>query len=196
MSCRSVLVLASLCVLVSVVIHLPGSALAQGPAGAVIPPQGTRIPEIAPTQPPRVGPGRPAGQVPVPSGNPDLARTVNVTAVAIDGATAFPPARLAEIVGPISGTVPLQRIEEARVAILNLYRNAGYVFTVVDAVVERDGRLRLPVGEAEIVEVRLDGDIGPAGNQVLRFLENLPGSARSTSRRWNAGCCWSRTFPA
>lgn len=123
----------------------------------------------------------------MPSGSPDLARTVTITSIAVDGSTAFSPATLEAVAGSISGTVPLQRIEEARIAILNLYREAGYVFTVVDAVVERDGRLRLTVGEAEIVEVRLDGDIGPAGTQVLRFLENLRGVRpidTATLERW------------
>lgn len=152
----------------------------------VIPPQGTRVPEIAPLQPPRVGPGARPGAI-APSADPTLARTVTVSSVAVEGATAFPQARLDAAIGTISGTVPLQRIEEARVAILNLYREAGYVFTVVDAAVERDGRLRLTVGEAEIVEVRLDGDIGPAGTLVLNFLENLRGVRpidTATLERW------------
>jgi hemolysin activation/secretion protein len=167
-------------------VMLPRAALTQGPAGVVIPPQGTRVPEIAPQQAPRVGPGARPGAI-APSADPTLARTVTVTSVAVEGATAFPQARLDAAIGTISGTVPLQRIEEARVAILNLYREAGYVFTVVDAAVERDGRLRLTVGEAEIVEVRLDGDIGPAGTLVLNFLENLRGVRpidTATLERW------------
>lgn len=172
--------------LAGLLIAAPRPAAAQGPAGAVIPPQG-RLPDITPPTPPRVGPGAPSAPVPAASGDPALARTVVISAVAIEGATAFPRARLDAAIGPISGTVPLQRIEEARVALLNLYRESGYVFTVVDAVVERDGTLRLNVGEAEIVEVRLDGDIGPAGTQVLRFLENLRGIRpidTATLERW------------
>jgi hemolysin activation/secretion protein len=45
----------------------------------------------------------------------------------------------------------------------------------------------LTVGEAEIVEVRLDGDIGPAGTLVLNFLENLRGVRpidTATLERW------------
>lgn len=166
---------------------LPAAAVAQGPAGLVIPPQGTRVPEIAPAQPARVGPGTPRGPAPAASTDPALARTVTVTSVAIEGATAFPQARLEAAIGSLTGTIPLQRVEEARIAILTLYREAGYVFTVVDATIERDGRLRLTVGEAEIVEVRLDGDIGPAGTQVLRFLENLRGVRpidTATLERW------------
>ncbi|MBB5691541.1 ShlB/FhaC/HecB family hemolysin secretion/activation protein [Roseomonas alkaliterrae] len=165
----------------------PRDAAAQGPAGAVIPPQGTRAPEMAPPVQPRVGPATPRGPAPAASQDPALARSVTITSVAIEGATAFPLARIESEIGPLTGTIPLQRVEEARVAILGLYRNAGYVFTVVDATIERGGRLRLTIGEAEIVEVRLDGDIGPAGTQVLRFLENLRGVRpidTATLERW------------
>lgn len=166
----------------------PALSVAQGPAGAVIPPQGTRVPEVAPQAQPRVGPGTATGPAATVSQDPALARTVSIRSVEISGATAFPRARLDEVAGPLTGpAVPLRRVEEARVAILNLYRDAGYVFTAVDAVVERDGLLRLAVNEAEIVEVRLDGDIGPAGTQVLRFLENLRGVRPidvATLERW------------
>lgn len=165
----------------------PRNAAAQGPAGALIPPQGTRAPEMAPPVHPRVGPATPRGPAPAASQDPALARSVTITSVAIEGATAFPLSRIESEIGPLTGTIPLQRVEEARVAILGLYRNAGYVFTVVDATIERGGRLRLTIGEAEIVEVRLDGDIGPAGTQVLRFLENLRGVRpidTATLERW------------
>jgi hemolysin activation/secretion protein len=89
-------------------------------------------------------------------------------------ATAFPADRLlATAAIPTGPAVPVSAIEAARAAILNLYREEGFVFTAVDAVVERDGRVRILVSEGHIVEVRLDGDIGPAGTQVLRFLNRL-----------------------
>ena len=165
-----------------------GPALAQGSAGAVVPRQGTPVPDIAPAAPPRVGPGTPRGAAPAASQDPSLDRSIAITAVAIEGATAFPAARLEQVAGALTGpAVPLRRVEEARVAILTLYRDAGFVFTTVDAVVAPGGRLRLVVGEAEITEVRLDGDIGPAGTQVLRFLENLRGIRPidvATLERW------------
>ena len=37
----------------------------------------------------------------------------------------------------------------------------------------RSGRLRFVVTEGRIASVKLDGDIGPAGTQVLRFLNRL-----------------------
>lgn len=174
--------------ILALLIAAAGPAVAQGPAGAVVPRQGTPVPDLAPQAPPRVGPGTPRGAAPAASQDPSLARPVAIRAVQVDGATAFPRDRLEAAAGPLTGAaVPLSRIEEARVAILGLYRDAGYVFTTVDAVVERDGLLRLVVGEAEIVEVRLDGDIGPAGTQVLRFLEHLRGLRPvdvATLERW------------
>lgn len=154
----------------------PDRAFGQGPAGAVIPPGGTPVPERTPAAPPSVGPGTTLGPAPRASTDPALARPVAIRSVEFEGATAFPRDRLEAVAGPLTGpAVPLSRVDEARVAILSLYREAGYGFTAVDATLERDGRLRLIIGEAEIVEVQLDGDIGPAGNQVLRFLENLKG---------------------
>jgi hemolysin activation/secretion protein len=100
---------------------------------------------------------------------------VIVNSVFVEGATAFPAEQLRAAAGALSGTVPLTRIEAARAAILARYREAGFVFTAVDAIAERDGTLRLVVTEAEIVDVRLDGDIGPAGAQVLRFLRTVLG---------------------
>ena len=58
-------------------------------------------------------------------------------------------------------------------AILRRYRADGYVFTAVSANIDETGRLRFVVTEGRIVSVRLDGDIGPAGAQVLRLLNWL-----------------------
>jgi hemolysin activation/secretion protein len=149
-------------------------AAAQGPAGVVTPPSGTPIPDLEPPATRRVGPGTVLPPAPAPSADPALAETLPIRSVEVVGATAFPEARLLAVAGPLTGpAVPLLRVEEARVAILGLYREEGYVFTTVDAVIERGGQLRLVVTEAELVEVLLDGDIGPAGTQVLRFLNNL-----------------------
>jgi hemolysin activation/secretion protein len=91
-----------------------------------------------------------------------------------EGATAFPPERLAAAAGPVTGlAVPVAALETARAAIVSLYREAGYPFVTADAVVGTGGLLRFRVTEGHIAEVRLDGDIGPAGTQVLRFLERL-----------------------
>jgi hemolysin activation/secretion protein len=69
--------------------------------------------------------------------------------------------------------VSLARVEAARIAILRRYRDDGYALTAVSAIAEAGGLLRLRVTEGRIAAVRLDGDIGPAGVQVLRFLQHL-----------------------
>ena len=167
-------------------VALNGSAsLAQT---APIVPQGSPIPRVAPAAPPRVGPGLAAPAAPGLS-TTGQAGQVAVRSVRVEGATAFPEARLlAEAGGPLTGpAVPVATLEAARAAILALYRNEGYVFSTVDAVLAADGSLRLVVGEGQITEVQLDGDIGPAGTQVLRFLERLK-EARpldiATLERW------------
>jgi hemolysin activation/secretion protein len=69
--------------------------------------------------------------------------------------------------------VPLPQIDAARQAILQRYRSDGYVLTTVAANLDANGRLRFVVTEGRIASVKLDGDIGPAGTQVLRFLNRL-----------------------
>ena len=101
-------------------------------------------------------------------------RTVRVTDVAVDGVTAFPPADIARYTqGLIGPAVPLPRIDAARQAILQHYRSAGYVLSTVSANLDVAGKLRFIVTEGRIASVKLDGDIGPAGVQVLRFLNRL-----------------------
>ncbi len=136
------------------------------------PPQGTPIPQIAPRAAPDVGPGLDtsggAAAAAAPSG------VMAIRGMAIDGATAFPPDTLQRIVGDLTGpAVSLARVEAARAGLLGLYRDAGYTFTTVDAVLRADGVLHFVVGESQVTEVLLDGDIGPAGAQVLRFLNHL-----------------------
>jgi hemolysin activation/secretion protein len=61
------------------------------------------------------------------------------------------------------------------------------VLTTVNAQVEPNGELRFNVVEGRIVEVKLDGDIGPAGVQVLRFLNHLTEQQpidNATMERW------------
>ena len=74
------------------------------------------------------------------------------------------------LVGP---AVPLPQIDAARQAILQRYRSDGYVLTTVSASLDANGTLRFVVTEGRIASVKLDGDIGPAGTQVLRFLNRL-----------------------
>ncbi len=94
----------------------------------------------------------------------------------VTGATAFSPARLAPLLqGLIGPAVPLQKIEQARTALVSLYRSHGFVLTTVNANIAPGYALRFNVVEGRIVDVTLQGDIGPAGVQVLRFLRHLTG---------------------
>ncbi|MBV9734484.1 MAG: ShlB/FhaC/HecB family hemolysin secretion/activation protein [Acidisphaera sp.] len=136
-------------------------------------PQGSPIPRILPPTPPSVGSGLP--ELPAAPPNAQVpAVSVHVSSVTVEGATAYNPQRLAGLTVGLTGpAVPLSRIEAARVAILNLYRRDGYPLTTVSAAVDAGGHLRLTVIEGHIADVRLEGDIGPAGTQVLRFLHHL-----------------------
>jgi len=136
------------------------------------PPPGSPIPGMLPPAPPAVTPGL---QV-IPQGNlPNNAPNtpVVVTSVVIDGATVFPKAELeAEVASLIGPATPATRIEAARLALVRRYRDAGYplVNVVVDVA---GGQVHFIVSEGHITSVLLDGDIGPAGTQVLRFLDVL-----------------------
>jgi hemolysin activation/secretion protein len=148
--------------------QVPPAARAQGP----LVPQGSPLPGIAPPNAlgaaPGVAPAAPAAPAAV---NPELYAAISD--VTIEGATAYPASALAAYTDGLTGpTVPVARIEAARTAILNRYRADGYVYTAVNARISAT-HLRLVVIEGRIVEVKLRGDIGPAGTQVLRFLNHL-----------------------
>jgi hemolysin activation/secretion protein len=152
-----------------------GLALALAAPAAVAQTQipGTFNP-ITPLRPPRapgVQPGLPPPAPPIPA--PTTPATYAITSAAVVGATAYSPAVLGGVIAGLTGpAVPAARIEAARTAIVARYRRDGYLYTTVDAVVG-DGRLRFVVIEGRIVDVRLAGNIGPAGTQVLRFLDHL-----------------------
>ena len=88
--------------------------------------------------------------------------------------TAYPQPEIAQLTaGLIGPAMPLPQIDAARQAILQRYRADGYVLTTVSVKLDANGRLRFVVTEGRIASVKLDGDIGPAGTQVLRFLNRL-----------------------
>ncbi|HEY4251910.1 MAG TPA: ShlB/FhaC/HecB family hemolysin secretion/activation protein [Roseomonas sp.] len=138
------------------------------------PPPGRSIEDITPREPPRLSPGV-TPPAPEPQRGPGEGRQVTVSRVTLQGNTALTDAALRPAVAPIEGqTVTLARVEQIRLAIVTAYRNAGYAFVTVAAALSPDGpdrsELRLAVTEGYVAEVRLEGDIGPAGTQVLRFL--------------------------
>jgi hemolysin activation/secretion protein len=148
-------------------------AVAQVPATLRQVPQGSPLPGVVPRAPPSTTPGAALPALPPPSGEVP-ARNVSVTAISLEGVTAFPPAAMAGYTQGLTGpAVPLPKIDAARQAILQHYRSAGYVLSTVSANLDAAGHLRFIVTEGRIASVKLDGDIGPAGVQVLRFLNRL-----------------------
>lgn len=100
--------------------------------------------------------------------------SVQIASVGVDGVTAYPPGYFAHDIAGLTGpAVPLPKINAARQAILQQYRSDGYVLTTVTANIDSAGKLRFIVTEGRIASVKLDGNIGAAGTQVLRFLNRL-----------------------
>ncbi len=159
---------------------LPAVAFAQAVPGGHAPPPGPPVgspfPGIAPPPPPSAAPGLGPAPPALPAEvNPNLAAPIGDAS--IEGATAYPAATLAPFAAGLTGpAVPLTAIEAARTKILNLYRADGYAYTAVNARISGT-HLRLIVIEGHIVSVKLRGDIGPAGTQVLRFLSHLTETA-------------------
>ncbi len=148
-------------------------AMAQAPAILRQVPEGSPVPRVLPTAPPSTAPATALPGLP-PSAGEVPNRTVNVIDVSVEGVTAFPPADIAQYTRDLTGpAVPLPRIDAARQAILQRYRSAGYSLGTVSARLDAVGHLRFVVTEGRIASVKLDGDIGPAGVQVLRFLSRL-----------------------
>ncbi|HEY1936193.1 MAG TPA: ShlB/FhaC/HecB family hemolysin secretion/activation protein [Acetobacteraceae bacterium] len=135
-------------------------------------PQGAPGPRVLPPAPPATSPTPGLPALP-PPGAEVPNRNVTITGVSVEGVSAFPVAEIQRYAQGLTGTVPLPKIDEAREAILQRYRSAGYVLTTVSASLDQAGKLRFIVTEGRIASVKLDGNIGPAGTQVLRFLNQL-----------------------
>ena len=150
----------------------PAPVHAQAPPPTV--PQGSPISRILPPAPPSVSPGAPLAPPPAPSTEVPN-QPVRVTSVSIEGVTAYPMSALSPLTdGLVGPATPLPRIDAARLAILQHYRADGYVLSAVSVNFDvPSGRLRFIVTEGRIASVKLDGNIGPAGTQVLRFLNRL-----------------------
>jgi hemolysin activation/secretion protein len=137
------------------------------------PPAGSPLPRILPPPPPSVSTGLPALPQAGPNGEvPNV--NVAVKSVVVEGSTAYPQEKLDALTAGLTGpATPLAKVEEARTALLNLYRGDGYVLTAVTASLGAAGNLRFIVSEGRISDIKLEGDIGPAATQVLRFLNHL-----------------------
>lgn len=135
-------------------------------------PAGSPLQRIAPA--PRPAVGGPAVGPAAPSisrGNPD--DVFQVTGGIIEGSTVYPPASWTTLTDKVHGRITRAQVEAVRQEILGRYRADGYLLTGVTLADGGAGRVRFVVTEGHIAEVKLDGDIGPAGTQVLRFLNRL-----------------------
>ena len=151
----------------------------------LLPPQ-QLLRELTPEVRPRLSPGlrgvpiTPQQTAPTLDGVPVMDATVT-------GNDAVPSARLSRFLAGILGqNATAEQIEEARVGILTEYRNSGFPFvSVVSSAQAVPGgrRVVFAVQEGRIARVRLDGDIGPAGTQVLRFLNRAVTEGPATSAR-------------
>ena len=149
-------------------------AYAQVP-GAPNLPQGSPLPRVAPPVLPSVSPATETPLLPE-AGNEVPDRPVRVTAARVERAhpDAVPQREIdAHTANLIGQAIPLPLIDKARLEILRLYRARGFVLTTVSVKLNGEGLLRFIVTEGRIVEVKLEGDIGPARAQVLRFLNRL-----------------------
>ncbi|HEV7456811.1 MAG TPA: ShlB/FhaC/HecB family hemolysin secretion/activation protein [Roseococcus sp.] len=156
----------------AVVAALPFVAQAQPAPPAIAPQEVLR--DIAPPAPPRLSPGLQAPAItatPIAPGAPD----VRIGRVTLLGHETLPAARLERHVAALANRqVSQAEIEAARIAVLTEYRQAGYPFISVAITGEPAAEgfdLRVTVREGRIARVRLSQDIGPAGVQVLRFLQ-------------------------
>jgi hemolysin activation/secretion protein len=154
---------------------------AGAPALAQLPPPLPGIIErVAPPEAPALGP---ALLPPEPSAatGPGAARRVPIGRVLVAGNTALPTAMLrAGFAGLEGRQATLAEIEEARLAVLGAYRASGFAYVAVTAAlaqVDQAGLvLRFTVTEGFIADLALEGTgIGPAGQQVRRFLDPLVG---------------------
>ena len=153
-----------------------GPAHAQAPARLpVVPPQGSPLPGVVTPEAPRLAPGLARPPPPSAPAETSTGAMHPIATVVVDGVTAFSPATVSALTGRLTGpAVPEGQIEASRRALVELYRSQGYVYTTVRAII-RGTELRFQVVEGYVAAVKLDGDIGPAGVQVLRFLNHLVG---------------------
>lgn len=160
--------------------------LAQLPGLPAVPPPQQFLRELSPDPRPRLSPGLRGAPVTPQQTAPGLAG-VNVVEASVTGNEALPTARLARHLDGLAGrAATAEEIEAARIAILTDYRNAGFPFLSVMASAQRvagGNRLIFTVQEGRIARVRLDGNIGPAGVQVLRFLNGAVTDGAATAAR-------------
>jgi hemolysin activation/secretion protein len=162
-------------VLLALALAVAPSHLALAQAIDIAPLLTPPVPKVVPSQPPALLPPlAPPVAAPeaVPPGPP-----VRIDDVRIEGVTIYDPAALragyADLIGQ---TVTRERLLAELEALQTRYRTDGWILTTVHGEAEqRDGRLVfvVRVTEGYISSVRLEGDIGDAGELAQEILQHL-----------------------
>lgn len=159
----------------------PSSAVAQAPPpGTGLPPAAAPLvtpptQRVLPPEQPEVLPPLPQPSVapaPVPEGGP-----VHVDEVRFEGVTVYDQATLQALsAGAVGPAVPRTKLDEIVRALQTDYREDGYILTVVHGAFEGTKQhvvFVVRATEGYIGDVKLQGDIGPAGDLVYRILRHL-----------------------
>ncbi len=149
---------------------------AQGQVIDIAPLISPPLPGVLPAPQPSIVPPpavvAPPAAAPLPQGP-----AVHIDAVRVEGVTVYSAASLAPLyAGLVGATVPRARLDAVVENLQLRYRSDGYILTVVRGEIRQaDGRtiFVLRAVEGYISEVKLDGDIGPAGTLAYRYLEHL-----------------------
>ena len=144
------------------------------PSAAVAPLQVPPTQRVIPPEQPQVLPpaAAPEAPPPAPEGGP-----VRVDAVRLEGVTVYDEAALQALYGRVAGPA-VQRValDDIVRQLQKRYRDDGYILTVVHGQFERkDNRIVFVIRAVEgyISDIKLDGDIGPAGKLVYDMLQHL-----------------------
>lgn len=154
-------------------------ALAQSPPialpPAAAPLQAPPIPRVLPPEQPEVLPP-PAQPTPAPVVAPE-GGPVRVDEVHFEGVTVYDQATLQALAaGAVGADVPRAKLDEIARALQTRYREDGYILTVVHGAFEGSKThvvFVVRAVEGYIGEVKLQGDIGPAGLLVYNMLKHL-----------------------
>jgi hemolysin activation/secretion protein len=133
------------------------------------------LPGVLPAPQPKIVP--PAVLPPPPAAAVPQGAPIRIDAVKLEGVSVYSSAALAPLTaGLVGATVPRSRLDAVIEALQVKYRADGYILTIVHGEIQSiNGRtvFVLRAIEGYISEVKLDGDIGPAGTLVYKYLEHL-----------------------
>lgn len=103
--------------------------------------------------------------------------SIKIRSVAVLGGSVFPQSKLESIVSGLSGqNVMLSKLAADRLALVELYRRHGYIFTTVMLNIDSAGNAQFIITEGYISSVKLSKNIGPAGTLVMKMLQHLVNS--------------------